>query len=71
MTSGEPTKCLKVGSWGAVITAICCFTPVLVLGLGLVGLWMLVPYLDYFLFPVLGFFLLLVAIGLWQKKRAR
>lgn len=61
-------KCLKVGTWGAVVTAICCFTPVLVIGLGIVGLGMFTPYLDYLLLPALGFFLILTIFALWQKN---
>jgi mercuric ion transport protein len=61
-------KCLKLGSWGAVVTAICCFTPVLVVALGIMGLGMFIPYLDYLLLPALGFFLILAIFGLWQKN---
>lgn len=69
MSDNGAKKCLKVGSWGAVVTAICCFTPILVLGLGIVGLGMLTPYLDYMLLPALGLFLVLAIFGLWQKNR--
>jgi Membrane transport protein MerF len=37
-------------------------------GLGIVGLGMLTPYLDYLLLPVLGFFLILAIFGLWRKS---
>jgi len=57
-----------VGTWGALVAAICCFTPVLVVGLGIVGLGMLIPYLDYLLLPALGLFLFLTVFGLWQRK---
>jgi mercuric ion transport protein len=67
MINDGPRKCLKVGTWGAVIAAICCLTPLLVLGLGIVGLGMLTPYLDYVLLPALGMFLVLAVFGLWQK----
>ena len=30
-------KCFKTGLWGSIIAAICCFTPLLVLGLGVIG----------------------------------
>ena len=60
--------CLKAGTWGSIITALCCFTPVLVVVLGIVGLGMLTPYLDYLLLPVLGFFLILAIFGLWQRS---
>ncbi|HSE89278.1 MAG TPA: mercury resistance system transport protein MerF [Candidatus Binatia bacterium] len=61
-------KCLKVGIWGAVVTAICCFTPISVVGLGNVGLGMLTPYLDYLLWPALALFLILAVFGLWQRS---
>jgi mercuric ion transport protein len=63
------TKCVKVGAWGSILAALCCFTPLLVVVLGVVGLGALSPYLDYFLLPALGLFLLLVIVGLWQKYR--
>jgi mercuric ion transport protein len=68
MSDKGARKCLRVGTWGAVVTAICCFTPILVVGLGIVGLGMLIPYLDYVLLPALGLFLVLGAFGLWQKS---
>jgi mercuric ion transport protein len=61
-------KCFKAGIWGSVIVAICCFTPVLVIGLGLIGLAALTPYLDYVLFPMLGLFVILAFYG-WSKSR--
>lgn len=64
----DGNKCFKTGVWGSIIAAICCFTPVLVVGIGLVGLAALTPYLDYFLFPMLGFFLILAIYG-WNLKR--
>ena len=68
MINDGARKCLKVGTWGAAVTAICCFTPILVLGFGIVGLGMLIPYLDYLLLPALGLFLALTVFGLWQKS---
>ncbi|MGH7253621.1 MAG: mercury resistance system transport protein MerF [Nitrospiraceae bacterium] len=59
---------MKIGGWGSAITAVCCFTPVLPWALGLVGLTLLVPYLDYVLFPLLALFL---GIALWGWHRAR
>jgi len=41
---------------GLVITAICCFTPVLVILAGILGISWVVGYLDYGLTPLLGFF---------------
>jgi protein-S-isoprenylcysteine O-methyltransferase Ste14 len=65
------SRCLKVGTLGAVVTAVCCFTPILVLGLGIVGLGILIPYLDYLLVPALGLFLVLTVFGLVAKRREK
>ncbi len=48
-----------IGAIGAGVAALCCFTPVLVLLLGAVGLAALTGYLDYVLLPVL-----LVSLGI-------
>ncbi|HZA52660.1 MAG TPA: mercury resistance system transport protein MerF [Candidatus Udaeobacter sp.] len=64
----DGNKCFKAGIWGSIIAAICCFTPVLVTGLGLIGLAAFTPYLDYVLFPLLGLFLILAYYG-WSKTR--
>ena len=61
-------KLVKLGVGGTIITAICCFTPVLVWIFGAIGLVAVVAYLDYVLFPLLAVFLLMVVIGLLQKK---
>jgi mercuric ion transport protein len=68
VSDNEARKCLRVGTWGAVVTAICCFTPILAIGFGIVGLGMVIPYLDYLLLPVLGLFLVLAAFGLWKES---
>ena len=57
------SRLLKLGIIGTVITALCCFTPVLVVLFGVLGLAGLVGYLDYVLFPLLAVFLLLVVVG--------
>jgi mercuric ion transport protein len=66
----DPNKYMNTGIWGAIITAICCFTPILVVGLGLIGLAAITKYLDYTLFPLLGFFLILALYGWWKHKRS-
>jgi len=60
---------LKVGIIGTVFAALCCFTPLLVVLVGVVGLSAIVGYLDYVLFPALGFFILLTAYALWRRGR--
>jgi len=63
------TKSLfKVGIIGTITAALCCFTPVLVILFGAVGLSALVGYLDYVLFPALGIFVLLTLYALWRKR---
>lgn len=42
---------------GTVITALCCFTPILVILLATVGLGALTGYLDYVLIPALFVFI--------------
>ena len=64
----DGNKCFKAGIWGSIIAAICCFTPVLVVGLGLIGLAAFAQYMDYVLFPMLGLFVILAFYG-WSKTR--
>lgn len=58
---------------GTVLVALCCFTPILVVFLGIVGLSAFTPYLDVVLLPAL-----VVMIGLtivsylrWRKLVAK
>ncbi|QEW29876.1 Membrane transport protein MerF (plasmid) [Roseovarius indicus] len=59
---------LKVGIIGTIIVALCCFTPILVILFGAVGLAAVVGYLDLVLFPALGVFILLTIYALWRKN---
>ncbi len=59
---------LRTGIIGTVVAALCCFTPVLVVLFGVVGLSALVGYLDYVLFPALAFFVGLTAYALWRRN---
>jgi mercuric ion transport protein len=60
---------LRFGVLGTVIAAICCFTPVLVILFGVVGLSAAVGYLDYVLFPALAIFLAITGYALWRRSR--
>jgi len=51
---------------GTVLVALCCFTPVLVIVLSLLGVSFLTPYLDYVLLPALAV-LLIVTIMAYRK----
>tara|TARA_R110002020_G_scaffold34066_19_gene103635 strand:- start:12125 stop:12346 length:222 start_codon:yes stop_codon:yes gene_type:complete len=62
---------LTTGIIGTVIAALCCFTPVLVILFGVVGLSAVVGYLDYVLLPALAFFVLLTIYALWRRLASR
>ncbi len=61
---------LKVGITGSVIAAICCFTPVLVILFGVIGLSAIVGWLDFVLFPALAVFLGITAYALIKRRQA-
>jgi mercuric ion transport protein len=54
---------------GTVVAAICCFTPVLVVLLGAVGLSALTGYIDVVLLPALAVFLALTGYAIWLRNR--
>lgn len=60
----------QVGIVGTVIAALCCFTPILVLLFGAVGLSWLVGYLDYVLFPLLIVFVGITVYAVWRERAA-
>jgi len=60
---------LKTGVVGIVISALCCFTPVLVLILGGIGLAAWVGYLDYVLMPALLFFVGLTLYAVSRRNK--
>lgn len=64
----KQNRLLKLGIVGTILTALCCFTPVLVILFGALGLAALVGYVDYVLFPLLGVFALLVIVGLYRRS---
>ncbi|MBI5574941.1 MAG: mercury resistance system transport protein MerF [Deltaproteobacteria bacterium] len=55
---------------GTALVAVCCFTPVLVILLGAVGLSALTSYLDLVLFPALTVLLALTFVSYrrWKKS---
>ena len=62
-------KLLATGIAGTVIAALCCFTPVLVVLLGAVGLSAALGWLDYVLFPALAFFIGLTIYAVYQRQK--
>lgn len=64
-------KLIGIGGVGALLAAICCFTPALVLLLGALGMSALVGWwLDLILFPMLAIFMGVAAYGLYLRRRA-
>jgi len=59
---------LKVGIIGTVLAALCCFTPVLVILLGAIGLSAVIGALDFVLLPALAMFLALTGYALWKRQ---
>ncbi len=65
----DDRRLLRTGIVGSAIAAVCCFTPVLVIGLGVFGFAAWVGWLDYVLFPMLGFFLALTGYAVYRIRR--
>lgn len=64
-------RLLGTGLIGTAIAAVCCFTPVLVIGLGALGLSAWLGWLDYLLIPALLGFAGLTGYALIARRRAR
>ncbi len=64
-------KLLRSGVAGTVIAMLCCFTPVLVILLGFVGLSAIIGGLDYVLFPILFASLGLIGYALYLSSGNR
>jgi mercuric ion transport protein len=59
---------LRMGIIGSIITAICCFTPILIVIFTAIGLAAIVGYLDYVLFPLLAIFLGMIGYGIYKRQ---
>jgi len=62
-------KLLKTGVIGIIVTALCCFTPILVWLFLALGLSAVIGYLDMILFPVLFIFICITGYALWQRSQ--
>jgi len=62
---------IATGAIGALVTAICCATPLLAIVLGAIGLSAWVAEADYILIPVLLLFLALLGLGLYRRHLPR
>ena len=61
-------RLLKTGIVGTIVAAICCFTPVLVVLLGAVGLSAWLGWLDYVLLPALALFVALTVYAVFRQR---
>lgn len=62
-------KLLGLGLGGTAVTAVCCFTPALVILLGGVGLSAWLVWLDYVLLPMLVVFIALTLFALMRIRQ--
>ncbi len=62
-------KLLGIGIVGTVVAALCCFTPILVVLLGAVGLSAALGWLDNVLFPALAFFIALTIYAVYRQQK--
>ena len=62
-------KLLTTGIIGTTVAALCCFTPVLAILFGAVGLAALVGWLDYVLIPALIFFIGMTIYAVFQRNK--
>lgn len=67
-TRGQQDRVLKTGVIGSVVVALCCFTPVLAVLLGAVGLSAVLGWIDWVLLPALAFFIGLTGWALWRRN---
>lgn len=64
-------RLLQIGIIGTIVAALCCFTPILVVLLGAVGLSALIGYLDIVLLPALAIFLVITGYALWKRSKTQ
>ena len=66
----QNTKLIGIGAAGAVLSMLCCATPVLAVLLGALGLTAFVAKLDYVLVPVFVASVALVIFALVRRRRS-
>jgi mercuric ion transport protein len=69
MSERTERRLIATGIVGTVVAALCCFTPVLVVLLGAVGLSAALGWIDYVLLPALAFFVALTVYAVWRRQR--
>jgi mercuric ion transport protein len=66
----QNTKLIGTGAAGAVLSLLCCVTPMLALLLSAIGLTAFVAKLDYVLVPVFVASIALVIFALVRRRRS-
>jgi len=69
MVNKDSRSWVKSGVTGAIVTAICCFTPLLPILFGAVGLSAWLGWLDLILLPALAVFILMIGYGVIKGIR--
>ncbi len=66
----DPNKRLLCkGLIGTAIVGLCCFTPVLVILFGAIGLSALTGYLDFILLPALALCIAVIVLALYRQRK--
>lgn len=66
----DPRTMFRIGVGGTLLVALCCFTPILVILFGVIGLSALTGYLDYVLLPALAAFIGLTVYAFRRRQQA-
>jgi len=69
MNTKPSKKGLYASIAGTVLVILCCFTPILVITIGVVGLGAFTPYLDYILFPALAVMIVVTVLAYRKYKK--
>ena len=64
------SQIFRVGIIGTIVTAVCCFTPVLPFILSAIGISRFVSYLDMVLMPLLAIFAGIAIFGFLKRRSA-
>ena len=71
MTKKAGKRALKAGLLGALLVALCCFTPWAGVGLGVLGLSVLLPKLDMLLLLLFLGCMTLAGYGWWKLRKEK
>jgi mercuric ion transport protein len=66
----DSRKLLGTGLIGSAVAMLCCFTPLLAVVLGALGLSAWLAWADYVLLPMLILSLMLIGYAVWRRRRA-